>query len=114
MAALIRTKYEADSGLIHPLKLTPDYAAAAGTEPAGDPNSRIKAHISKSNRQHGLRPRGVTLARTVGTAPDTFVKYTFLPLRSQADATSAAYNTGASVTVAGSTWEVVGYSPEDY
>lgn len=114
MVAQVRTKYEADSGTIHSLKMSPAYAAVAGTEPAGDANSRIKVQISKGNREHGLRPRGVRLARTIGVAPNTFVKYTFLPLRSQADAVNAAYRNGATVAIGGTDWEVIGFQPEDY
>lgn len=113
MVALVKTKYEADSGDIHQLKLTPAFAAAAGTEPTGAVTNDISVKVSKSNREYGLRPRGVSLARTVGTAPNTFVKYTFLPLRSIADYTATAYRKGATVTINSVAWEVVGKVPED-
>lgn len=114
MVALTKTKYEARDGKIHLLKLTPNFAAVAGTEPTADVDSRIKVKVSKGNREHGLRPRGVTLARTVGTAPDTFVKYAFLPLRSIADETKPEYQLAKKVTINEVEWEIVAFVPEDY
>lgn len=114
MVAQVKSKYEARDGKIHLIKLTPAYAAVAGTVPTADVDSRIKVKVSKGNREHGLRPRGVTLARTVGTAPDTFVKYTFLPLRSIADETKAEYQLGKKITIDSVEWEVVAFVPEDY
>jgi hypothetical protein len=113
MPARTRTKYEADSGEIHFLSLTPDYAAKAGTEPTGAVTNNIRAKVSKSNREYGIKPRGVTLARTIGTAPNTFVKYAFLPLRSKADANSATYALGQTVTIGSVAWEIIGEVKED-
>lgn len=114
MAARTRTKYEADDGTIHPITMTPDFAAAAGTSPAGAVNSDIKVKISKGNQEYGIRPRGVTLSRVAGTAPDTFTKTTFLPVLTPTAYDSAAFATNASVTVGGVAWTVVSKRPEDY
>jgi hypothetical protein len=113
--AFVRTKYEADSGTIHPLRLTTAYAAAAGTVPTGAIDNNVpRAQVSKSNREFGLRPRGVRLARLVGTAPNQFYKYAFLPLRSIADFTSPDYAIGETVTINSVSWEIIEKREEDY
>lgn len=114
MPAQVKTKYQANDSNIYALSLSPDYAAVAGTEPTGDTSSRVKAKVSKTKREYGVRPRGVTLSRIIGTAPDTFVKYTFLPLRSSADASNAAYANGATITIGDIDWTVVSFQNEDY
>lgn len=114
MAAKSITKYESENGTIHGLTLGSERLAAAGTVPTGTVSSPIKAQISKSNREYGLRPRGVRLARTVGTAPDTFKKYTFLPILLATEFSSATFAIGATVTIDGTDWTVVAKVPEDY
>lgn len=113
MPAFVSTKYESDSGLIHPLRLTPEYAAVAGTEPTAAANSDISAQISKNGRAYGIKPRGVTCARTIGTAPDTFVKYTFVPLRSIDNYNSPTYAKGETITIDSVVWTIVSKIPEN-
>lgn len=114
MAARTRTKYEADSGDIHPIIMTADYAAAAGTAPAGAVTSDIKAKISKGNQEYGIRPRGVVLSRVIGTAPDTFTRSTFLAVLTPTAYNSATFANNAEVTIGGVAWTVTGKRPEDY
>lgn len=114
MATKTNAKYEANDGDIHQLLMEPERFAAAGTPPTGEINNKIKAKTSKTNREHGLRPRGVTLARVVGTAPDTFRKYSFLPVLTLTAWGSAAFAVGATITIGSISWEVVGQVPEDY
>jgi hypothetical protein len=114
MPAQVRTKYESDGGGIYLMKLTPNYALAAGTNPTGAINRDISVKVSRSKREIGLSPRHVVLGRTVGTAPNTFVKYTKLPLRSPADFNSATYAKGAPISVGSTTWEVYGKVAEDF
>lgn len=114
MAARTRTKYEADDGTIHPILMTADYAAAAGAAPAGAVNSDIKVKISKGNKEYGIRPRGVTLSRVAGTAPDTFTKTTFLPVLTETAYDSAAFANNATISIGSTSWTVVGKRPEDY
>jgi len=114
MAALVDTKYEDDRDRIHKLRLTASFAAVAGTEPTAAVNSDIRAQVSKTKKEFGLRPRGVRLARTVGTGSNTFRKYAFLPLRSKADATSATYAENETVTIASVQWKIVAKVAEDY
>lgn len=114
MPANVRTKYEADGGTIYSLTLKPPTAAAAGAAPTGAVTSPIKAKVSKSKKEFGIRPRGVTLSRTLGTAPDTFTKTSFLPVLTATAFASATFALGATVQVDGISWTIVGRSPEDY
>lgn len=114
MPANVRTKYETNAGAIHPIVLKPDTASAAGTPPAGAVTQSIKAKVSKSTRAYGLRPRGLTLSRTLGTAPDTFTKTTFLPVLTEANFNAAAAAIGATILVGTTSWTVVAKRPEDF
>jgi hypothetical protein len=114
MPANTRTKYESDDAAIYALTLTPDYAAKAGTPPTGAVTSPIKAKVSKSTRAFGIKPRGVTLSRTLGTAPDTFTKTAFLPVLTPAAFGSAGFALGATITIGSTAWTVVGKRSEDY
>lgn len=114
MPAQVRTKYEDDDGTVYAMRLSPDFSARAGTPPAGAVTSNIKVKVSKSSREFGLRPRGVTLARTLGTAPDTFTKTTFLPALTPSAFNSAAFALNASVTIGSTVWEIVSKRAEDY
>lgn len=114
MPANVRTKYETNAGAIHPILLKPDTASAAGAPPAGAVTQNIKAKVTKSTRAYGLRPRGLTLSRTLGTAPDTFTKTTFLPVLTEARFNEAAAAIGATVTVGTTAWVVVGKRAEDF
>lgn len=114
MPAKVRKKYEADDATVHQILLTPDYAAVAGTEPAGAITSPIKAKVTKSNREFGLRPRGVGLVRTVGTAPDTFVKRAFLPVLTATGFVAPAFAIGATITIGTVNWTIASKHNEDY
>lgn len=114
MPTLDTVKYEGNDGTVYNLSLTTDFAIAAGTEPAGGVSSDIKPKISKSNREHGIRPRGVRLVRTVGTAPDTFKKYAFLPVLTAVEWASGAFAPGAAVNVGTIAYTVSSRLDEDY
>lgn len=114
MPAQVRTKYEGNNGTIYAIRMSPDYAAKAGTAPTGAVSSPIAAKISKGNKQFGIRPRGVGLARTVGTAPDTFTKNSFLPVLTKAEIDTPAFAPGATIVIGANTWTVVSQIPEDY
>lgn len=93
--------------------MTPERFAAAGDEPAGD---ALDAYVksSKGNREFGIRPRGVKLYRTLGTSPNTFKKYSFLPVLTAADFGSDTYAPGATVTIDSVEWTVAARRDEDY
>lgn len=114
MVARLDTKYESDAGTIHRLLLSPDFGAAAGTAPTGAIDSEVRPKITKGNTEFGLRPRGVRLSVTVGTSPNTFKKYAFLPVLTPTAFGSATFALGATVSVGGVDYTVVGRLPEDY
>lgn len=114
MPTLDDVKYEGDDGTVYNLKLTPDFAVAAGTEPVGGVSTKIKPKVSKSNREHGIRPRGVRLVRTVGTAPNTFKKYAFLPVLTAVEWNSGAYAPGAAINVGTTAYTVSSQLAEDF
>lgn len=111
---VVGAKYEADSGEIHSIRITPEYYAAAGTPPSGPITSNIKVKISKSNREHGIRPRGANLARVVGTEPNTFTKNAFLPVLLASEFNTGDFVPGGTVTIDSVEWTVISLRPEDY
>lgn len=114
MAVKTTVKYESADGTIHSLLLDPLRAAQAGAEPVGGTVSKVKAQISKTNKEFGIRPRGVRLSRVIGTAPNTFKKYTFLPVLTETAWNSATYALGATITIDSVDWTVVSSVSEDY
>lgn len=114
MATFTRTKYESNDGSIHAIRLSADKAAAAGAAPAGDVDSSIKVKVSKTNREFGIRPRGVLLARTVGAGDDAFTKYTFLPVLTQTAFNGTGFALNTEITVGGTQWTVATKQNEDY
>lgn len=114
MPANTRTLYQADDEEVYPIRMKPETFAVAGTPPAGPATQKLKVQISKSTRSYGLKPRGVTLARTIGTAPETFTKSRFLPVLTPAAFETAAFADGATITIGAIAWTVVGRRSEDY
>lgn len=112
--AFTTTKYEADNGDIHPIRIDSTRIAAAGTAPTEAQTSSVFAKISKTNREFGLRPRGLRLVRTVGTAPDTFKKYTFLPILTEAAFGGTGSSVGSEITIDTVVWTVAAKVPEDF
>lgn len=114
MPAKSLTKYESNSARIHPLLLSLASFQATSIPPTGAVNDFLRPKISKSRREYGLKPRGVILSRTLGTAPDTFKKYYFLPILTQAAYNGTTYADGATVNIATVPWTVVGRVNEEY
>lgn len=114
MVARTDTKYEANAGSIHRILLTPEYAAVAGTPPMGDVDSSIRPKVTKTKREFGIKPRGVTLVRTIGTAPDTFKKYTFLVVLTETAWNGATFAPGATITIDSVDYTVVNRVGEDF
>lgn len=111
--AKVKSKYEcSDTTLIHPIVID-STALAVLTAPAGAVTSGISAQVSKGNSEHGLRPRGVNLSRLVGTAPNQFKKYKFLPVLTEAEYADTTFAIGATVTIASVAWTVDSKVPED-
>ena len=113
MPAFVKTKYESDSGDVHPIRLQPDTLTAAGTIPAGAVTNNIAADMRKGKRRYGIGPRGVSASRTVGTAPDTFKRRVFIPVLTKADYGTGQYAVGGQITYKGQTYTVDSIVPED-
>lgn len=114
MAAFSNSKYEDDSGEIHPIRLRAETLAAAGAVPAGAVTSSIRAQITKTNREFGLRPRMVSLSRTEGEGDAAQRITAKIPVLQAATFEGATFAIGASVTYDGQTWTVTSKLPEDY
>lgn len=108
------TRYEADSGDIHQIRMSAARIAVAGDPPAGAVSNDINVKVSKTNREFGLRPRGVVLGREIGAAGDVATKYAFLPVLTPAAFATPAFAKGAEITYDGETWEIKSRQGEDF
>jgi hypothetical protein len=112
------SKYEADNGAIHRIQLSAaKLAVASNTVPTAAIDSTVKVKISKGNREFGLRPRGVTMFRTLtgGTGGSAVSKnvYTFLPILSKTVFDGATFASETTHTYKGNTWTVLDKRQED-
>lgn len=114
MANFITTRYLADSGDIHPMRIQEDRVIAADPVPSGPVSPFVATvKISKGNRAFGIRPRGVRLKRVSGTAPDQRTRYTFLPVRTPEAWAEPAFNPNATIVIGANSWTVVDRVNED-
>lgn len=108
MARTVETKYATDTGTIVRIRIGTFAAGQAkNTAPAGVVADRaLFAFASNpgSRRKKELNARGLVLGRTVGTAPDQFVRRTFMPVLTQAAFNS--YAIGEAVTIDGTAYTV--------
>lgn len=112
MATFVSTKYEADDGEIHPIRLSPDTAAVSGNPPpSGVVTNRISASTSKSRRGYGLHARRVNIKKTVSAANGTATIFSQVPLLTPGAGTSPAFAAGATVTYLSQVWTVS--TPQD-
>ena len=114
MPAFSTVKYEDRNGEIHRIKVATNRVASCGPEPTGDVSTEILAKSSKTDREHGIRPRCLNLRRVVGTAPDDFFKYSKLPILTPAFFTTPGLEVGLTISVNGITWTIIGKVDEDY
>lgn len=107
--ALTTTRYEADTGTVHPIRIGDDIVAiAANTLPAGAvAEGTPSVKVSKNIREFGVEPRHVLVYRVVGTAPDTARKYKVVPIFDPAQFSNAAFNPEAVLTIGGTAWIVL-------
>jgi hypothetical protein len=86
--AFQRSKYSTDEGTVVNIRVSSETLGATGQAvPAGavdDANLWAFASNPGSRRKKALNARGVVLGRTVGTAPNQFVRRTFLPILTKA------------------------------
>lgn len=101
-------KYQTNAGTIVRIRIS-DQAVAAldNAEPGGaldDINIWAFASSPGSKKKKALNARGFILGRTVGTAPNQFVRKTFLPILTIAAWTNTALN--EAVTLNGVAYNV--------
>lgn len=112
---MVATRYESDQGTIHPIRVGSQSFATGGGPPAGQINSDIRAKVSKTNREYGLRPRKIVIAKNVGTEVDPVQKYAQVPILALATWESAPYQIGSPFTYnLTADWTIVSRLPEDY
>lgn len=112
----VRSRYEADSGEIHPIRVQPETVAAsidgnANAAPAGAVTVGLSAQVSQSRRAFGLTARKITLAWTAAV-PDGYDPRGTVRIPVLSRATFDAINVGDEGTYLGSGVTVVGKSPE--
>lgn len=106
------SKYEADSGDIHPIRVQPEtIAALSNAAPAGAVNSSISAVVSLTRRQRGLRPRYVSV-KFSGALPDGYAANTIYRLPILTEAVFDGLNIGGTGTYLGNPIVIVGKEGE--
>lgn len=105
------TKYEADGGTIHKIRLTAKTVTIAGTAPTEDVDSPVPAKVSKSDGEYGVRPRGIRITRVVGTGAAAFRQYAFVPVLTPTTWDGLSEN--STVTYDGNSWTIATKVPED-
>jgi hypothetical protein len=111
---MARSKYQANDGSIHGIRMSAARLAKAGAAPSGDIDSPINVKVSKSNREIGLRPRGVRMTRPLNPSETDKIYYTFLPVLTATALAANGFNEGATVQVGSVDWKVLKRVEEDY
>lgn len=115
MASFDQTKYEANNGDIYAIKLSFIDAAAAGSPPTGAVTQPHRVKVSKTNREVGIRPRGVRLVRQIAAGANDFLyKYKFLPVLTAAQWGTGGFAIDQTITLDTVEWTVKALVPEDY
>lgn len=112
-----RTRYEANSGEIHPIRVQEEtvdatFGGSANAAPAGTTTSDISARVSKTKREYGLRPRMVVVEFS-GAAPAGYEEGNLYRVPILQASTYNAINVGNTGTYLGSSVEVVSKLPEE-
>jgi|SRR5579883_2198675 len=110
MGTFAKYAYEAEDGLIHPLRMSSADAAAQTTAAATTGfTSNISAKRSLSGRQIGLKPRYLRLTKTqtagTGAGQVTKILYDTIPVLKKADFT--AFTIGSTITINGVVWTIL-------
>lgn len=103
-ASYENTTYASDGGAVFKIRLSTDKYAALTVDTGGASTVDAYVKISKSKREFGLRPRGLLLSRVIGTAPNTFKKYDFLPMLTAA--AMAGETVGETIQIGSITWTI--------
>lgn len=94
--AFTNIKYQSESGAVYKMRVSDDKLGLAGedaiTAAVTDPNVDVYAG-GQGRKRHGIHARGVRMSTTVGTAPNTFKKYVFVPCATKAIQTALLAST---------------------
>lgn len=115
--AYVRSRYEADAGTIHPIRVQPETLAmtlggSTNAAPAGTVTSPISARVSGGRRQIGLTARKVTIAFVPGDVPAGYLEGSSYQLPWLDPTTFDALAAGATGIYLGAAIELVGKSAE--
>ena len=108
--AFVDRAYASDQGFVCLIRQSDQEAAASGAG-GGTVDAPFHCLCSGSRRRFGIHARGVRLTRTLGTAPNTFTRSSFL-----AFPTAAAWNAatvGGDITIGSVSWTVSSKVPEE-
>lgn len=111
-----KTKYESDSGTIHPIRVQPEtvgITVGGGTNaaPAGALDSPISAKVSAGNRAFGLKARSITIA-FLDTAPTGYKVGSYIRLPILTPTRYSGVAAGQTFSYLGQTATVIGKNPE--
>lgn len=114
--AFTRTRYLADNGDTHPIRVQPEtvaagYGSTTNTAPTSAIDNPISARVSGGNRAFGLKPRSVTMVFET-TAPTGYKLNSYIRIPILQPTLWNTIATGDSITYLGQTATVVGKSPE--
>lgn len=112
-------KYTADNGQVHRIRVSAGKEAVSGnTQTASAVNSQIKVKVSKSNREFGIRPRGLRLYRTLTATEgeETVSKnvYSFLPIFQKSVFDGNTFAIEGTVTIDSVVWTILDKVAEDF
>lgn len=112
-----RSKYQADNGDIHPVRIQPETALAVfapggpNTAPAAAVDNPTYARVSGGRRRYGLKCRSVRI-QFQDPAPDGYAPNSTITLPVLTTAVYNAITPGGTVSYLNSTADIVGKSPE--
>ena len=115
----MKVKYEFDSGAIGLIQVSKAKGAvASNTVPTAAVDTKLRASMSKNKGEAGVKPRYVSLTRTINvTAPTPafdVVKTSTLAILSKSVFDGATFDVGKTVTINSIVWTVADKFPESY
>lgn len=111
----ILSKYEADSGEIHPIRIQPETIIAdTNPAPAGAITQSLRARVGGSSRTYGLHARKIRVTWTApATHPEGYKDGGTITLPILSAAAYAAINIGQTFNYLANSVTVTGKSPEE-
>jgi len=114
--AFSRSRYEADSGDIHPIRIQPETEEAqigsiVNDRPLGEPTNPISAQVSASTRSLGLHARKV-FAKLLGAPPAGYAASGRIAIPALTNAFYSEAVKVATMTYLGTSWTVTGRRAE--